>query len=374
MKKAIVVFLVISSFLIPVFVFAGSGPERDTVIVSNSGIIFKFFNDFKKKINFGWSIEKRGVPNSVNVRVKNLSQSIGWRSGFKFFFFDSDSSYVLFGKERKINYPTNTLYHFYEYRDYSSWVDFEFGVSPEFRGNKIDSLVIHFYLSTPGFYKLILAEIKFDYGDWSESISFNNDEWVLVRPPDGVAEADTVQIVWRWKKHDKLTPLYRVKIWDGKDFRDSTLVQSGPGVDPNTWFILPPGDYTLKVEAWWSFPKGGFGYVWKSENHQWNIRVRRGKTKKHLFFLKNYPNPFSHQTTIQYRLPVAQQVKLTIYNVMGQQVITLINQPQAAGSYKVVWDGRNQQGQPVPSGVYFYRLEAGDFGDFKAQKRMLLLK
>ncbi len=87
--------------------------------------------------------------------------------------------------------------------------------------------------------------------------------------------------------------------------------------------------------------------------------------------MQNYPNPFNPQTTIQYSLPAAQQVKLTIYNIMGQQVITLVNEPQAAGSYKVVWDGRNQRGQVVPSGLYFYRLEAGDF---KAQKRMLLLK
>ena len=87
--------------------------------------------------------------------------------------------------------------------------------------------------------------------------------------------------------------------------------------------------------------------------------------------MQNYPNPFNPETKIQYRLPVSQRVTLTIYNLMGQKVATLVDEVQAAGSYTLTWDGRNQRGQKVPSGLYIYKLQAGDF---QAQKKMLLIK
>ena len=85
----------------------------------------------------------------------------------------------------------------------------------------------------------------------------------------------------------------------------------------------------------------------------------------------NYPNPFNPSTTIIYQLPPDEDVNLTIFNVLGEQVAVLVNTRQAAGKYRVQWDGRNQQLQPVSSGVYFAVLNAGEF---KKTQRMLLLK
>jgi hypothetical protein len=73
---------------------------------------------------------------------------------------------------------------------------------------------------------------------------------------------------------------------------------------------------------------------------------------------QNYPNPFNPTTTIKYQLPQASHVKLVIYNVLGQRVRTLVNQKMQPGFYQVVWDGRNDQGVQVSSGIYIYRFES----------------
>ena len=86
----------------------------------------------------------------------------------------------------------------------------------------------------------------------------------------------------------------------------------------------------------------------------------------------NFPNPFNPATTIQYALPQATDVELTVYNVLGQPVRTLVAEHQNAGRYVVEWDATNDNGHSLSSGMYFYRLQAG--GEFLKVKKMLLLK
>jgi hypothetical protein len=104
--------------------------------------------------------------------------------------------------------------------------------------------------------------------------------------------------------------------------------------------------------------------------------------------LQNYPNPFNPKTTISYSVPPGGTrsrpdgsrdgqlsadgwVVLKVYNVLGQLVATLVDEPQTAGYKSVVWDGRNESGASVASGIYIYRMSVGSF---TATKRMLLLK
>jgi len=89
------------------------------------------------------------------------------------------------------------------------------------------------------------------------------------------------------------------------------------------------------------------------------------------FSMQNSPNPFNDRTVISYTLPSDAQVALTIYNVRGQKVKNLLDEFQTAGAKRVLWDGTNKNGEKVASGVYFYRLEAGNM---KATKRMVLVK
>ena len=89
------------------------------------------------------------------------------------------------------------------------------------------------------------------------------------------------------------------------------------------------------------------------------------------FLYQNYPNPFNPETEIQYNLPFDCHVRLEIYNILGQKVATLTDEFQDAGRKVVRWNGRDRSGKEVTSGVYFYRLKAGSYGD---TKRMVLLK
>jgi len=86
---------------------------------------------------------------------------------------------------------------------------------------------------------------------------------------------------------------------------------------------------------------------------------------------QNYPNPFNPRTHIVYQLPQADHVTLAVYNVMGQAVCGLVDGPQAAGEHEVIWDGQDEAGRAVASGIYFYQLVAGEFVE---TKKMLLLK
>jgi hypothetical protein len=81
---------------------------------------------------------------------------------------------------------------------------------------------------------------------------------------------------------------------------------------------------------------------------------------------QNYPNPFNPKTMINYQLPITNYVELSIYNLLGQKVATLVNERQQAGYHQIEWDAGRYS-----SGVYYYRMVAGDFHDVK---KMILVR
>ncbi len=89
------------------------------------------------------------------------------------------------------------------------------------------------------------------------------------------------------------------------------------------------------------------------------------------FMSQNYPNPFNPTTNIKFGLPNNANVKVVIYNMLGQQIKTLVNSNLAAGTYNLIWDGTNDAGIKVNSGAYIYRITAGNFVE---SKKMILLK
>jgi len=88
---------------------------------------------------------------------------------------------------------------------------------------------------------------------------------------------------------------------------------------------------------------------------------------------QNYPNPFNSSTTIHYQIVVRadQEVELAIFNLLGQKIKTLVSQKQAAGFYMVQWDGKNEVGELISSGIYVYQLS---IADVKLEKKLILLQ
>jgi len=85
----------------------------------------------------------------------------------------------------------------------------------------------------------------------------------------------------------------------------------------------------------------------------------------------NYPNPFNPETRISYFIPQSCHVRLEIFNILGQKIRTLVDENQPVGRKEVTWDGRDYQGEQIASGVYLYRLRAGDF---RESKKMVLMR
>ena len=87
--------------------------------------------------------------------------------------------------------------------------------------------------------------------------------------------------------------------------------------------------------------------------------------------LDNYPNPFNPETRIAYAIPRAARVEIAVFDMLGRIVRTLLADHAAMGQYQMFWDGRDDQGELLGSGVYMYRMRAGNF---VASKKMVLLR
>lgn len=164
---------------------------------------------------------------------------------------------------------------------------------------------------------------------------------VAVPPADTVAGVDTVDIVW-YGAPDSVMVIAKVTGCVPKEITETDNIAS-------RFFCYPDSVDTLGIPE-----QSGQPVIPETYS-----------------LFQNYPNPFNPTTEIKYALPKDCRVKLTIYNILGQRVITLVNERQTVG-YKIVhWDSRSQSGNEVTSGIYFYRLQAGDFVE---TRKMILLK
>jgi hypothetical protein len=120
------------------------------------------------------------------------------------------------------------------------------------------------------------------------------------------------------------------------------------------------------------FCYSGFWNPWvkKTTPVEWED-VDQAELPREFDLRQNYPNPFNPNTMIEYALPKSAHVTIEIYNLLGQKVDVLIDEDQKVGRYRVDWDGRDRNGKELASGIYFYRIQAGDFVKCK---KMIMLK
>ena len=128
-------------------------------------------------------------------------------------------------------------------------------------------------------------------------------------------------------------------------------------------------------------PSVGWAYSWgNSAIYKWTgppLSAENEIESPNTISLKqNFPNPFNPTTSIEFSLPVAADVQLIVYNVLGQQVAKLINDQRSAGIHSVLWNANDSNGMKLSSGIYFYMLKASgvDGNEFQEIKKMVLLK
>jgi hypothetical protein len=163
---------------------------------------------------------------------------------------------------------------------------------------------------------------------------------------------------------------------------DDTPLPAGTGLVAHLTFALSLDAPTQMVYV---DTAGDFGYTLPGGSHSvvvpvfvrgmvhvsTTVDVDDGHVPSDFALGQNYPNPFNPSTSISYSLSEAAAARLDVFNMLGRRVATLVDEYQNAGSYTVTWDGRDEHGQAVPSGVYLYRLAAGPSA---AQLKMTLLK
>ncbi len=129
---------------------------------------------------------------------------------------------------------------------------------------------------------------------------------------------------------------------------------------------------TLLTAADGGFPVGDLNWF-PDKKQDWITGVKKitNTTPENFELKQNYPNPFNPETNIQYSIPKTAKVNISIFNSLGQKVVTLVNQKQNTGNYKVNWNGKDANGNAVVSGVYFYKLSVGTYS---LTRKMILLK
>ena len=148
------------------------------------------------------------------------------------------------------------------------------------------------------------------------------------------------------------------------------LKASSPCVDAGTAFWMVNGDTLIALDSTQfsgnAPDMGAFEYISPNKLPNTGISV-----PERFVLRQNYPNPFNPVTTIRFALPRTEQVTLVVYDIHGREIRTLLDARKPAGRYQIRWDGTNQSGVPVASGVYFYRLQAGRF---VAERKMILMR
>jgi len=188
---------------------------------------------------------------------------------------------------------------------------------------------------------------------------------ILLNPANGSAyQGTSLKLTWSLISN---ADSYRLQV--AKDsgftnmiFDDSTLTTNNKTVNN----LLLNTSYYWRVSAKNSFGKSDYSNIWSFSTKVTDVSGEQNAIPTEYGFYQNYPNPFNPSTVIKYDLPKEGFVTIKIYNILGKEIKTLVNDFKRAGSYNVTFDAGN-----LPSGIYFCRIKSNDFS---AVRKLLLIK
>lgn len=144
------------------------------------------------------------------------------------------------------------------------------------------------------------------------------------------------------------------------------LPLSVSGENITDWDYQPP-----YLSIFFDSSRANFTAIFSDDSSQTSIGNVGETLPTKIALLPNYPNPFNPSTIIRFQLTHASDVKLHIYNMLGQEIKTLLDAQQPAGEHRIIWNGQNENGEPGASGVYLLRMESGHF---QQTRKLLLLR
>ena len=169
--------------------------------------------------------------------------------------------------------------------------------------------------------------------------------------------------------------------WEFLDMSESVIVSEGGGfgfgrfraryMHSNSDFDCSWGDWDFEDDTWQKDPPLPVE-EWDPDGVCIALSLVNDMVPTTFALSDNYPNPFNPTTNISFSIPMQLEVRINIYNIMGQLVANVTRAQLNAGTYNVQWNGTDQRGNMLPSGLYFYELEAGN--EFRQIKKMTLVK
>ncbi|MFQ5649410.1 MAG: alpha/beta fold hydrolase [bacterium] len=155
----------------------------------------------------------------------------------------------------------------------------------------------------------------------------------------------------------------RIRLYRGAALQQ-TIRSSTPNDGSDDWNIpgtIPAAnDYRIRLTSTSNSALDDTSDAFTIDNVT-SVEPRANGVPRHYALRQNYPNPFNPETEIRFELPQAQQVVLTVYSLLGEEIVRLLNETKPAGVHAVQWNGRDKRGMQVASGIFVYQMRAGEF-------------